>query len=123
MKKREENWDTETFVDKEPESNKSKLTSELKTLNLLKNKNKNDEMFIMNKTSNSINEHDLLTNIEVFEAQEIRDNLRRLVRDYLNDEVSLLKINYQSNKWYVRVRFVYINFKYSNRSRIDRSST
>ncbi len=55
-------------------------------------------MLVMSESSNSINRHDLLTNIEVSESQEIRDDLRRLVRDYLNDELSLLKMNYQSNK-------------------------
>lgn len=104
MKKREENWDTETLVDEEPEPGKSKLASESKILSLPKNRKKSDEMLVMSESSNSINRHDLLTNIEVSESQEIRDDLRRLVRDYLNDELSLLKMNYQSNKWYVRVR-------------------
>ena len=55
-------------------------------------------MLVMGETSNSINRHDLLTDIEVSESQEIRDDLRRLVRGYLNDGLSLLEMNYQSNK-------------------------
>ena len=51
-------------------------------------------MLVMNETFNSINRHDLLTDIEVFKFQKIRDDLRRLVRGYLNDELSLLKMNY-----------------------------
>ncbi len=42
-------------------------------------------MLVMSEASNPINEHDSLTDIEVSEAQEIRDDLQRLAQGYLND--------------------------------------
>ncbi len=81
-----------------PESDEAKLTFVKKMLSELKERKKGGEMLVMSKTSCSIDHDDLLTNIEVSEFQEIRDDLRRLVRDHLDDGLSLLKMNYQPNK-------------------------
>lgn len=98
MEKREENWDTETLVDGEPEPGKPKLASESKTLGLPKNRKKGGGMLVMGESPNPINRHDLLTDIEVSGSHEIRDDLRRLVRGYLDDGLSLLETDYQPIK-------------------------
>lgn len=55
-------------------------------------------MLVMSKTSCPVDYNNLLTDNEVSGSQEIRDNLRRLVRGYLDDGLSLLEIDYQPNK-------------------------
>jgi len=55
-------------------------------------------MLVMSKTSCPVDYNNLLMDIEVSGSQEIRDNLRRLVRGYLDDGLSLLEIDYQPNK-------------------------
>ncbi len=42
---------------------------------------------------------------EVSGSQGIQDDLRRLVRGYLDERLSLLEMNYQPNKWYIRISF------------------
>lgn len=107
----EEDWDEDTLVNEVPESDEAKLTFVKKMLSELKERKKGGEMLVMSKTSCSIDHDDLLTNIEVSEFQEIRDDLRRLVRDHLDDGLSLLKMNYQPNKWYVSVSLRLDKFK------------
>ena len=111
MKKKREDRDENTLVNEVSKSEDAKLTFVKKTLSESKKRKKSDKMLIMSKTSCSIDHDDLLTNIKVFESQKIRDDLRRLVRDYLNDELSLLKMNYQSKKWYVSVSLCLDKFK------------
>jgi len=79
------------------ESDEAKLTFVKKNLSLPEERKKGDEMLVMSKASCPIDHDDLLMNIVVSESQGIRDDLRRLVRSYLDNELSLLKMNYQSN--------------------------
>ncbi len=109
MKKREEDWDADALVNEVSESDEAKLTFVKKNLSLPEERKKGDEMLVMSKASCPIDHDDLLMNIVVSESQGIRDDLRRLVRSYLDDELSLLKMNYQSNTWYVSVSFHEIN--------------
>jgi len=97
LEKGEENWDEGTLVGEIPGPNEAKLTS-MKMLSVPKERKKGGEMLVMGKAPCPIDHNDSLMEIEVFGSQKIRDDLRRLVRDYLNDELSLLKMNYQSNK-------------------------
>ncbi len=76
----------------------AKLASMKKRLSESKGRKKGDKMLVMSKTPCPIDRDDLLMDIEVSRSQEIRDDLRKLVRDYLDDELSLLKMDYQSNK-------------------------
>jgi hypothetical protein len=69
-----------------------------KTLSESKKRKKSDKMLVMSKTSCPVDYNNLLTDNEVSGSQEIRDNLRRLVRGYLDDGLSLLEIDYQPNK-------------------------
>ncbi len=81
-----------------PESDEAKLASVKKMLSGLKERKKGGEMLVMSKAPCPVDHDDLLTDIEVSGFQEIRDDLRRLVRDHLDDGLSLLKMNYQPNK-------------------------
>ena len=98
MKKKEKDRDENTLVNRVLELENAKLTFVKKLLCESKKRKKDDELLIINKISCSIDDDDLLMNIEVSKSQKIRDDLRRLVRGYLDDELSLLKMNYQSNK-------------------------
>ncbi len=63
-------------------------------LSKLKKKKKSNAILVIDKTFCSIDYNNLLIYIEVSEFQKIRDNLERLVRDYLDNRLSLLKIEY-----------------------------
>ena len=94
--KREENRDSEKLGEGEPKSGKSSLKR--KILSLLKEGKKSGEMLIMDKTPSSIDDDDLLMKMEVSGSQSIRDDLRRLVRGYLNEGLSLLEMDHQPNE-------------------------
>ncbi len=94
MEKREEDWDADALVNEVSEPDEAKLAFVEKNLSLSEERKKSDEMLVMSKTSCSIDHDDLLINIVVSESQRIRDDLRRLVRSYLDDELSLLEMNY-----------------------------
>lgn len=96
MENREESWDSERLVRREPESGKSKLKG--KILSLSKERKKGGEMLVMGKTPSAVDHNDLLMDIEVSGSQGIRDDLRRLARGYLNKGLRLLEIDYQPNK-------------------------
>ena len=111
IEKEEEDWDEDTLVNEVPESGEAKLTSVKEMLSEPKERKKSGEMLVMGKTPCSVDHDDLLTDIEVSGFQEIRDDLRRLVQDHLDDGLSLLKMNYQPNKWYVSVSLRLDKFK------------
>ena len=96
MEEREENRDSETLVEGVPESGKPTL--EGKILNLPKERKKGGEMLVMGKTLSPVDHDDLLMEIEVSGSQGIRDDLRRLVRGYLDEGLSLLEMDYQPNE-------------------------
>ena len=79
-----------------PEFGKSKLKG--KILKLPKERKKGGEMLVMGKTLSAVDHDDLLMDVEVSGSQGIRNYLRRLVRGYLNKGLSLLEMDYQSNK-------------------------
>ena len=97
MKKKKEDRNEDTFENAALKSENVKLTFVKKMLSESKKRKKNDEMLIMSKTFCSIDYNNLLMNIEVFKFQKIRNDLRRLVQNYLHVELNLLKMNYQSN--------------------------
>ncbi len=71
------------------------------TLRLLsgpKARKKGGEMLVMGKAPCPVDHDDLLMETEVSGSQEIRDDLRTLVRGYLDDGLSLLEMDYQPNK-------------------------
>jgi len=94
IKKKRENRDEDTLVDGVSGPKDAKLAFVKKMLSESKKRKKGDEMLVMSKASCPIDHDNLLMDIEVSRSQEIRDDLRRLVRDYLHDELSLMKINY-----------------------------
>lgn len=55
-------------------------------------------MLVMGKAPCPVDDDDLLMDIEVSGSEEIRDGLRRLVRGYLNDGLSLLEMDSQPNQ-------------------------
>ena len=55
-------------------------------------------MLVMGKTLSPVDHDDLLMDIEVSGSQGIRDDLRRLVRGYLDEGLSLLEMDYQPNE-------------------------
>jgi len=93
MEKGGENWDGDTFVDGVPGLG-AKLAFVKKRLSEPKGRKKGDEMLVMDKALCPIDRDDLLMDIEVSRSQEIRDDLRKLVRGYLDDGLSLLEMNY-----------------------------
>lgn len=97
MEKGGENWDGDTLVDGVPEPG-AKLASIKKRLSEPKGRKKGGEMLVMGKASCPVDRDDLLMDTEVFGSQEIRDDLRKLVRGYLDDGLSLLEMDYQPNK-------------------------
>jgi hypothetical protein len=72
----------------------AKLAFVKKMLSEPKKRKKGDEMLVMSKAFCPIDHDDLLTNTKVSKFQEIRDDLRRLVRDHLDNGLSLLEMNY-----------------------------
>lgn len=68
MKKKEEDWDKDTLINRVSESDEVKLTSVKEMLSESKKRKKSSEMLIMNKTSCLINHDDLLMNIKVLES-------------------------------------------------------
>jgi len=85
-------------VDEVPGPGEAKLASVKKMLSGPKERKKGGEMLVMGKAPCPVDHDDLLTDTEVSGFQEIRDDLRRLVRDHLDDGLSLLEMNYQPNK-------------------------
>ncbi len=63
-----------------------------------KERKKGGKMLVMSKAPYPVDHNDLLMDTEVSGSQEIRDDLRRLVRGYLDDGLSLLELDYQPNK-------------------------
>ncbi len=60
-------------------------------------------MLITDKAPYSVDDNDLLIDAEVSRSQEIRDDLPRLVRGYLDNGLSLLEMDYQPNKTHVSI--------------------
>lgn len=73
---------------------KIKLAFVKKMLSGLKERKKGGEILIISKIFCPVDYNNLLINTEVSGFQEIRNNLRKLVRGYLNNGLSLLKIKY-----------------------------
>ncbi len=85
-------------MDEVPRPSEAKLASVKKMLSGPKERKKGGEMLIIGKAPYPVDYNNLLTDTEVSRFQEIRDDLRRLVRDHLDDGLSLLEIDYQPNK-------------------------
>jgi len=98
MEKGGEDWDGDTLVDGVPGPGEAKLASVKKMLSGPKERKEGGEMLVMGKAPCPVDYDDLLMHTEVSGSQEIRDDLRRLVRGYLGDGLSLLEIDYQPNK-------------------------
>ena len=98
MEKGREDWDGETLVDGVAGPSEAKLASVKKMLSGPKERKKGGEMLVMGKAPSPVDDDDLLMDTEVSGSQEIRDDLRRLVRGYLDDGLSLLEMDYQPNK-------------------------
>ena len=81
-----EDWHGDTLVDGK------------KMLSGPKERKKGGEMLIMGKAPCPVDHDNLLMDTEVSGSQEIRDDLPRLVRGYLDDGLSLLEMDYQLNK-------------------------
>ena len=111
MEKKREDEDEDRLVNAFLESEDEKLTFVKRMLNGSKKRKKSNEIFVTSKAFYSIDHNNLLMNIEMFEFQKVRDNLRRLVRGYLHVELNLLKMNYQSNQWYLRISLRIDKFK------------
>ncbi len=97
LEKGGENWDGGTLVGGVPGPGEAKLTS-VKMLSVPKERKKGGEMLVMGKAPCPVDHDDSLMETEVSGSQEIRDDLRRLVRGYLDDGLSLLEMDYQPNK-------------------------
>ncbi len=100
MEKGGEDWDGDgdTLVDGVPGPGEVKLASVKKMLSGPKERKKGGEMLVMGKAPCPVDDDDLLMDTEVSGSQEMRDGLRRLVRGYLDDGLSLLEMDYQPNK-------------------------
>jgi len=85
-------------VDEVPRPSEAKLVFVKKMLSGPKKRKKGGEMLIIGKAPYPVDYNNLLTDTEVSRFQEIRDDLRRLMRDHLDDGLSLLEIDYQPNK-------------------------
>ena len=99
MEKRRKDRDEDTLVDGVPEPRYVKLAFVKNMLSVLKERKKGGEMLFMSKASCPIDYDDFLMNTEVSGSQEIRDDLRRLMRGYLHAGLSLLKMDYQPDQW------------------------
>jgi hypothetical protein len=93
-----EDWDGDTLVDGVHGPGKAKLASVKKMLSVPKERKKGGEMLVMGKAPCPVDHDYLLMDTEVSGSQEIRDDLRRLVRGYLDDGLNLLEVDYQPNK-------------------------
>ncbi len=85
-------------MDGVPRPGEAKLASVKKMLSGPKERKKGGEMLVMGKAPCPVDYNDLLIDTEVSRSQEIRDDLRRLIRGYLDDGLSLLEMDYQPNK-------------------------
>ncbi len=97
LEKGGENWDRGTLVGGVSGPGEAKLTS-VKMLSGPKERKKGGAMLVMGKAPCPVDHDDLLMYTEVSGSQGIRDDLRRLVRGYLDDGLSLLEMDYQPNK-------------------------
>ncbi len=97
MGKRGEDWDADALVDGVPGPGEAKLASVEKNLSLPEERKKGGEMLVMGKAPCPVDHDDLLMDTVVSGSQGIRDDLRRLVRGYLDDGLSLLEMDYQPN--------------------------
>lgn len=70
-------------------------------------------MFVMGKAPCTVDDDDLLMDTEESGSQEIRDDLRRLVRGYLDNGLRLLEMDCQPNKLYMSVCLRVDKFKVS----------
>ena len=98
IEKGREDRDGDTLVDGVPGPGDAKLASVKKMLSGPKERKKGGEMLVMGKAPCPVDDDNLLMDTEVSGTQEIRDDLRRLVRGYLDDGLSLLEMDYQPNK-------------------------
>ena len=85
MEKGREDRDGDTLVDGVAGPGDAKLASVKKTLSGPKERKKGGKMLITGKAPCPVDHDDLLTGTKVSGSQEIRDDLRRLVRGYLDD--------------------------------------
>lgn len=97
IEKRGEDWDTDAFVVGVRGPGEAKLVSVEKNLSLPEERKKGSEMLVMGKAPCPVHHDDLLMDTVVSGSQKIRDDLRRLVRGYLDDGLSLLEMDYQPN--------------------------
>ena len=63
-----------------------------------KERKKGGKIIVIGKAPCPVDDDNLLIDTEVSGSYEIRNNLRRLVRSYLDDGLSLLEMDYQPNK-------------------------
>ena len=98
MEKGREDRDGDTLVDGVPGSRDVKLASVKNMLSVPKERKKGGEMLVMGKAPCPVDHDDLLMDTEVSGSQEIRDDLRRLVRGYLHAGLSLLEMDYQPDQ-------------------------
>ena len=93
-----EDRDGDTLVDAAPGPRDIKLASVKKMMSGPKERKKGGEILILGKAPCPVDYNNLLIDTEVSGSQEIRDNLRRLVRGYLHAGLSLLAMDYQPNQ-------------------------
>ena len=98
MEKGREDRDGDTLVEGVLGRGDAKLASVKKMLSGSKERKKGGEMLVMGKAPCPVDHDDLLMDTEVSGFQEIRDDLRRLVRGYLHNGLSLLEMDYQPNQ-------------------------
>ena len=98
MEKGGEDWDRDLLVDGVPGPGEAKLVSVKKILSGLKERKKGGEMLVIGKAPYLVDHDDLLMGTKVSASQEIRDSLRRLMRGYLDNGLSLLEMDFQPNK-------------------------
>ncbi len=98
MEKGREDRDGDTLVDGVPGPRDVKLASVKNMLSVPKERKKGGEMLVMGKPPCPVDYDDLLMDTEVSGSQEIRDDLRRLVRGYLHAGLSLLEMDYQPDQ-------------------------
>ena len=98
MEKGREDRVEDTLVDGVLGPRDVKLASVKNVLSVPKERKKSGEMLVMGKALCPVDYDDLLMDTEVSGYQEIRDDLRRLVRGYLHSGLSLLEIDYQPDQ-------------------------
>lgn len=94
--KKRKNQNKDTLVGRVLGPGKTKLTF-IKMLSGPKKRKKGGAMLVIDKTSCPVDYNNLLIDTEVSRFQEIQDNLQRFMRDYLDNGLSLLEIDYQPN--------------------------